>query len=137
MQIQENPPPVSPGVREAKRSIPLFTFCQVGIAKSIHRVTRITVDLLSVTPEQYAQVRSKWLARLKEEFVRDGKPKFCKNPQCLIPIPLGHKYYCSEKCNERSRRTHKPKSTARVKRSYQKRIPFASFGDIPVLPKVE
>lgn len=91
--IQENPPPLSPDVREAKRSTPLFTFSQVGVVLALHRATKRTVDLLpllSATPTQLAKIRKTWLAEFRGRLGRDVKPRFCANPACEAWIPLTH-----------------------------------------------
>lgn len=121
-QILGNPPPISPTIREAKRSTSLFTFSQVGAVLALHRTTWMKVDLLSVTPEKYAKIRNRWLANLKECLERAGRPKFCANLECSTPLPLGRQHYCSPECKGRAIRARKPKSTSRVARSYQRRI---------------
>lgn len=97
--IQEYPAPLSPDVREAKRTTPLFTFSQVGSVLTVHRAIHGPVNvlqLLSATPMQLIQSRTAWLAEFKERLERlgrDAKPRFCKNPACGALIPLSHVVY--------------------------------------------
>ena len=135
-RIEKNSSPLSPEFRDARRSRPLFAFSQVGHAHALHQSTRWTVDLLSVTPEQYAEMRSQWVAGLKADLQKDGRPKFCENPACRTPIPLGHKRYCLPECRERAKQARTSPSTARVAKSYQKNSPLPSVNGLPMLPHV-
>jgi hypothetical protein len=94
--IIENPPPLSPDVREAKRTTPLFTFSQVGAVLTVHHELQRPVDLLwlfSATPMQLIQSRKRWLGKFKERLERYSQPRFCQNPDCGALIPLSRIIY--------------------------------------------